>query len=182
MISLSSIIYPLYRQKPRKFIVAGDPFQIEPIVAVEQWKDENIYTLVGLNKAGAFAKPATEPHDYLVTNLETQYRSIPAIGEIFSRFTYDGILKHHRTAETQRPLKLNNLDVQPIRPHQVSRQQIRKYLPSEAVGERNVLSDLLGAVHFRVCPVVCRTNTDRPCRQVPHRDHRPLSSSSKPVE
>jgi hypothetical protein len=114
MISLSSIIYPLYRQKPRKFIVAGDPFQIEPIVAVEQWKDENIYTLVGLNKAGSFAKPVTEPHDYLVTNLETQYRSIPAIGEIFSRFTYDGILKHHRTTETQRPLKLKNLDVQPI--------------------------------------------------------------------
>lgn len=114
MISLFSIIYPLYRQKPRKFIVAGDPFQIEPIVAVEQWKDENIYTLVGLKKAGAFAKPATEPHDYLVTNLETQYRSIPAIGEIFSHFTYDGILKHHRTTGTQRPLKLNNLDVQPI--------------------------------------------------------------------
>ena len=114
MISLVSIIYPLYRQKPRKFIVAGDPFQIEPIVAVEQWKDENIYTLVGLNKPGAFANPATEPHDYLVTNLETQYRSIPAIGEMFSRFTYDGILKHHRTAETQRSLNLNSLDVQPI--------------------------------------------------------------------
>ncbi|MDO9142433.1 MAG: ATP-binding protein, partial [Methylobacter sp.] len=114
MISLSSIIYPLYRQKPRQFIVAGDPFQIEPIVAVEQWKDENIYTLVGLNKAGAFAKPATEPHDYLVTNLKTQYRSIPAIGEIFSRFTYDGILKHNRATGTQRPLKLNGLDVQPL--------------------------------------------------------------------
>lgn len=114
MISLASIIYPLYRQKSRKFIVAGDPFQIEPIVAVEQWKDENIYTLVGLNKPGAFANPATEPHDYLVTNLETQYRSIPAIGEIFSHFTYDGILKHHRTAETQRSLRLKSFDIQPI--------------------------------------------------------------------
>ena len=114
MISLGSIIYPLYSQKPQKFIIAGDPFQIEPIVAVEQWKDENIYTLVGLNRPGAFAKPSTEPHDYPVTNLETQYRSIPAIGEIFSRFTYDGILKHHRTNETQRWLKLNSFDVQPI--------------------------------------------------------------------
>lgn len=114
MISLGSIIYPLYRQKSQKFIVAGDPFQIEPIVAVEQWKDENIYTLVGLNKPGAFAKPSTEPHDYSVTNLETQYRSIPAIGEIFSRFTYDGILKHHRTTEMQQSLKLNSLDVQPL--------------------------------------------------------------------
>lgn len=114
MISLASIIYPLYPQKPRKFIVAGDPFQIEPIVAVKQWKDENIYTLVGLNKAGSFANPATEPHDYSVKNLETQYRSISAIGEVFSRFTYDGILKHHRDAETQRPLKLNGFDAKPL--------------------------------------------------------------------
>jgi hypothetical protein len=114
MISLASIIYPLYRQKPKKFVIAGDPFQIEPIVAVEQWKDENIYTLVGLNKAGSFAKPVTEPHDYRVTNLETQYRSIPAIGEVFSRFTYDGILKHHREVGSQRPLNLNGVDVKSL--------------------------------------------------------------------
>ena len=114
MISLASIIYPLYGQTPKKFIVAGDPFQIEPIVAIEQWKDENIYTLVGLDKAGAFSKPVTVPHDYLVTSLDTQYRSIPAIGELFSRFTYDGVLKHNRTTEMQRPLKLNNLDVEPL--------------------------------------------------------------------
>ena len=52
MIPLVNIIYALYQRKPQKFIVAGDPFQIEPIVSVEQWKDENIYTLVGLNKSG----------------------------------------------------------------------------------------------------------------------------------
>jgi hypothetical protein len=114
MISLASIIYPLYQQKPQNFIIAGDPFQIEPIVAVEQWKDENIYTLVGLDEAGSFAKPATEPHDYLVTNLETQYRSIPAIGEVFSHFTYDGILKHHRETGTQHPLNLNGFDAKPV--------------------------------------------------------------------
>lgn len=114
MISLASIIYPLYRQKPRKFIIAGDPFQIEPIVAVKQWKDKNIYTLVGLNEAGSFKSPATEPHNYSVKNLETQYRSIPAIGDIFSHFTYGGGLKHNRATGTQRPLKLNNLDVQPL--------------------------------------------------------------------
>lgn len=114
MISLASIIYPLYRQKPQKFIIAGDPFQIEPIVAVEQWKDESIYSLVGLNKDGSFAKPATEPHNYPVTNLEVQYRSISAIGDIVSRFTYDGVLKHHRAAGTQRPLKLNGVDAKPI--------------------------------------------------------------------
>jgi hypothetical protein len=114
MISLASIIYPLFRQNRQKFIIAGDPFQIEPIVAVEQWRGENIYTLVGLNKAGSFANPATEPHDYPVTNLVTQYRSIPAIGSVFSGFTYNGILKHHRTAGTQRPLKLNETEAKPL--------------------------------------------------------------------
>ncbi len=114
MISLASIIYPLFQQKSRKFIIAGDPFQIEPIVAIEQWKDENIYTLVGLDKADSFASPTTAPHNYRVTNLETQYRSIPAIGSVFSHFTYNGILKHHRTVGTQRPLKFNGSDAKPL--------------------------------------------------------------------
>ncbi len=114
MIPLVNIIYPLYQRKPRKFIVAGDPFQIEPIVSVDQWKDENIYTLVGLNKSGAFVHPSTEPHDYPVTSLETQYRSLPAIGEVFSRFTYNGILKHHRRDGTQRPLRIDGLDLKPL--------------------------------------------------------------------
>ena len=114
MIPLVNIIYPLYHRKLRKFIIAGDPFQIEPIVSVEQWKDENIYKLVGLDKPGSFLHPGTEPHDYLVTNLETQYRSIPAIGEVFSRFTYNGILKHHRRPEFQRPLKMDGFNVKPL--------------------------------------------------------------------
>ncbi len=114
MIPLVNIVYPLYQRRKRKFIVAGDPFQIEPIVSVEQWKDENIYTLVGLNKPGAFAHPSTEPHDYAVTNLETQYRSIPAIGEVFSRFTYNGILKHHREAGAYRPLRIDGLELKPL--------------------------------------------------------------------
>ena len=114
MIPLINIIYPLYQRKPRKFIVAGDPFQIEPIVAVDQWKDENIYTLVGLDKPGSFVHPSTEPHDYPVMNLETQYRSVPAIGEVFSRFTYNGILKHHRPDGAQRPLRIDGLDLKPL--------------------------------------------------------------------
>lgn len=47
-------------------------------------------------------------------NLENQYRSIPAIGEVFSRFSYDGILKHHRELGSQRPLKINGFDAKPI--------------------------------------------------------------------
>ena len=114
MIPIASIIYPIYEKKPEKFIIAGDPFQIEPIVAVEQWKDENVYTLTGLSKPGSFRCPVTEPHRFNVTHLKTQFRSIPDIGEVFSRFTYDGMLSHHRGAATQRVLRVNGFDVKPL--------------------------------------------------------------------
>jgi len=114
MIPLVNIIYPLYQQKPEKFIIAGDPFQIEPIVAVEQWKCENIYTLTGLTKPGSFRNPVTEPHPFGVTNLKTQFRSIPDIGEVFSRFTYDGMLAHYRGATTQRAMRVNGVEVKPL--------------------------------------------------------------------
>ena len=111
MISLANIVYPLYKQKPKRFVIAGDPFQIEPITTAEQWKDENIYTLVGL---GSFAHPKTIPHQFNVTNLTTQYRSVPVIGDVFSRFAYDGILKHHRSADSQRPLSVSGMDINPL--------------------------------------------------------------------
>lgn len=99
MIPLASIIYPLYKKRPKKFIIAGDPFQIEPITSVDLWKNENIYTMVGLE---SFSCPVTIPHDYKVKLLTTQYRSVPEIGELFSQFAYDGILKHHRSKESRR--------------------------------------------------------------------------------
>lgn len=105
MIPLVSILLPLYKKTPKKFIIAGDPFQIEPVIAVNLWKGENIYTLVNLN---SFADTKTTPHDYPVKRLEIQYRSIPEIGEVFSRFAYSGILNHHRNSAAQRPLHLDN--------------------------------------------------------------------------
>ncbi len=105
MIPIANIVYPLYQKRPRKFIIAGDPFQIEPITSVDLWKDENIYKMVELD---SFATPTTQPRAYKVETLTTQYRSVPAIGEIFSKFAYDGILKHHRQPQTQRPLNLGN--------------------------------------------------------------------------
>ena len=98
MISLVKIIYPLFHRQPRKFIVAGDPFQIEPVVHLDMWKGENIYTMVKLN---SFSEPKTIPYDYDVKLLTTQYRSIPIIGDLFSRMTYDGVLEHDRTSEEQ---------------------------------------------------------------------------------
>ena len=105
MIPLINIILPLYKKQPAKFFIAGDPFQIEPVISLDLWKGENIYTLVELK---SFTAPKTLPHNYKVTKLQTQYRSLPSIGEVFSRFTYGGILKHYRREFAQRPLNINS--------------------------------------------------------------------------
>lgn len=112
MIPLANIIYPLYKKTPEKFIIAGDPFQIEPITTVDTWKNENIYTMVELK---SFTETTTVPHDYPVELLTTQYRSIPEIGEVFSRFAYGGVLKHYRTTESQRTLPIEDfIDLKPL--------------------------------------------------------------------
>lgn len=112
MIPLVKIVYPLFHREPRKFIVAGDPFQIEPVVALDMWKGENIYTIVKLD---SFANPKTIPYQYDVKLLTMQYRSIPAIGEIFSKLTYDGILEHYRDDESGISLNMDNvLDIKPV--------------------------------------------------------------------
>lgn len=105
MIPLANIIFPLYKKTPKKFIIAGDPFQIEPITSIDLWKNENIYTMVHLD---SFVKPETIPYQYRVKLLTTQYRSVPDIGGIFSDFAYGGILKHYRSADSQRPLNVGD--------------------------------------------------------------------------
>lgn len=112
MIPLVNIVFPLYKKTPEKFIIAGDPFQIEPITTVDIWKNENIYTMVELK---SFTEPTTIPHAYNVELLTTQYRSIPEIGEVFSRFAYGGVLKHNRTTESQRSIPNDDfIDVKPL--------------------------------------------------------------------
>jgi hypothetical protein len=112
MIPLVNIVYPLYKQKPKKFIIAGDPFQIQPILSVDIWKNKNIYSMVNLK---SFDNPDTIPHKYPVKLLTTQYRSIPEIGELFSQLTYKGILTHNRTSENRRKLNINEfIDIGPL--------------------------------------------------------------------
>ncbi len=108
MIPLVQMVYLLYSQKPTEFVIAGDPFQIEPTVAEESWKKENIYEMVGLKN---FADPHTAPHPYKVERLEKQYRSIPSVGEIYSKLTYDGILQHNRTEFDRKALEIEGLDI-----------------------------------------------------------------------
>ena len=106
MIPLVNIIYPLYKKTPKRFIIAGDPFQIEPITSVDLWKNENIYTMVHLD---SFVEPHTIPYEYKVELLTTQYRSVPSVGGIFSKFTYGGILEHYRTEESKRNLNIDDV-------------------------------------------------------------------------
>ncbi len=93
MIMLAQMAYVLYQQKNCRFIVAGDPFQIQPVVLADAWKAENIYSLVELNN---FQSPQTVPHHFPITQLTTQYRSLAPVGNLFSQFSYFGLLDHHR--------------------------------------------------------------------------------------
>ncbi len=104
MIPLVQLIYVLYSQKPKQFIIAGDPFQIEPTTAVDMWKDENIYKMVKLD---SFTNIRTEPHKFEVELLKTQYRSVPSVGEIFSALTYESSLTHYRKEESRRALNID---------------------------------------------------------------------------
>ena len=122
MIPLMQILYPLYRVSTAKFIIAGDPMQIEPVVKSDLSKGENIYTMVGLTD---FANPITSPYDYEVVRLFTQYRSIPAIGEVFSRFAYSGLLQHNRPETETQSLIFDTIPE--IRPLTLLRFPIGKY-------------------------------------------------------
>ena len=120
MINLPSIILPIYYRLIKKndtsFIIAGDPFQIGPIIQtdVEGWKDGNIYSLVNLNHKDSFLNPQTFPHKFDIENLTTQYRSNPVIGKLFSNFTYGGILSHHRSLEDIANIEVNGLELKPL--------------------------------------------------------------------
>lgn len=111
MIPLAEIVYPLYRCTNAQIVIAGDPFQIEPIVMVDEWKDENIYKMIHLDD---FKNPQTEPCPFKITNLSTQYRAVPAIGRVFSNYMYGGGVDSHREQSSQRKLDLGEYDIKSV--------------------------------------------------------------------
>ena len=113
MIMLPAIVYPLFKRKYKtydeveftEFIIGGDPLQIPPIYDIadtdlgednEDVKEENIYTMVGLNSFDEKVQTTIPKFGNKIMNLPIQYRSIEAIGTIFSKFQYGGILSHGR--------------------------------------------------------------------------------------
>lgn len=104
MISLAEIVYPIFKCQEPQIVIAGDPFQIEPIVSESLWKDENIYKMVQLDN---FKDPQTVPVKFEITNLPVQYRSVPAIGNLYSEYAYDKGVSSNREPSSQRKLTLN---------------------------------------------------------------------------
>ena len=121
MIPLAQIVFAIYKFSPdTQIIIAGDPMQITPIVQEEEWKRENIYSMVKLDR---FDNPQTEPIQFNIKNLETQYRSVPAIGRVFSEYAYAGLLGHHRKDDEQIKLEINGMPLKALTliPFKVSR-------------------------------------------------------------
>jgi len=87
------------------FIIAGDPKQIPPVIEIDEkelenfdFQDENIYKMMNLESFNPDEQKIREIDT--IQNLDTQYRSIPQIGQLFSELSYSSLLKHNR--ETNR--------------------------------------------------------------------------------
>lgn len=103
MIPLYQILPPIFNEHSGEIWIAGDPFQIEPIVNIDIWKEENIYKMIDLSN---FVSPQTTPVQFDVELLMTQYRSIPVIGEVYSQYMYGGKLLHDRSGGSHRVLNM----------------------------------------------------------------------------
>ena len=112
MIPLAEITHTIYNfQSSCPILIAGDPMQICPIVQEPEWKDENIYSMIKLDR---FDNPKTEPIQFRIENLGMQYRSLPPIGELFSQYAYNGKLEHYRSMMNAPKYKFGKLSLKPI--------------------------------------------------------------------
>jgi hypothetical protein len=98
MIDLFTITYILHKSKPSLFIVSGDPKQIQP-TSNNDFQPENIYQMVGLN---GFRNAITSFKRFKVIPLMTQYRSNATIGNLVSKFAYDGLISSDQSHKTKK--------------------------------------------------------------------------------
>ncbi len=107
MIDLLTITYVLYKGNKSEFIISGDPKQIPPVTQ-NNLPAYNIYDMVGLND---FSVAINEYKRYIVTALQTQYRSVPVIGNAISKFAYNGLLKNWDKRAEPKKLVLDGINI-----------------------------------------------------------------------
>jgi hypothetical protein len=109
MIDLFTITYILYKSEPVQFIISGDPKQIQP-TSDGELQPENIYQMVGLN---GFKNAITSFERFKVIPLMTQYRSVATIGNLVSRFSYDGLISSENSHK-KKELILDHIAVKSV--------------------------------------------------------------------
>ena len=108
MIDLITITYILHKGKGSKFIIAGDPKQIQPISDIVPW---NVYDMVGLD---SFKDAIHNYKRFPVEALMVQHRSVPSIGNLVSNFAYDGLVNNDSERTPQKPLDLDGIPVKDV--------------------------------------------------------------------
>lgn len=108
MIDLITITYILHKGKKSKFIIAGDPKQIQPIGDIVT---QNVYDMVGLD---SFKEAIQNYKRFPVEPLMVQHRSVPSIGNLVSDFAYDGLVQNDSCRAPQKPLDLDGIPVKDI--------------------------------------------------------------------
>lgn len=105
-------IMSLFKSNPNaKFIVAGDPKQIPPVIEIDEkeletfdFQDENIYKMMNLESFNPEEQIIREIDT--IQNLDKQYRSIPKIGQLFSELSYSRLLIHDRATNRKETKQL----------------------------------------------------------------------------
>ncbi len=110
MIELVSITYVLHKAIGSKFIIAGDPKQIQPVPNGDM-ELQNIYQMVGLD---SFHDAINNYTRYPVDALMVQYRSVPVIGNLVSKFSYNGLVKNDANRAQQKDLDIDGIPVKNI--------------------------------------------------------------------
>jgi hypothetical protein len=117
MISLPYFVFAIMALKKHnpniEIIISGDPKQIPPIVDCDdkeleqlEYDDESIYKMMEINSFDPIEQELVKRDCDSIENLSTQYRSVETIGNLFSQFSYGGLLKHGRELEKYPQKKL----------------------------------------------------------------------------
>lgn len=111
MIDILTITYILHKgANAKQIIISGDPKQIRPVVQNDM-PDYNIYDMVNLHD---FRDARYSYTRYDVDCLMVQHRSIPTIGNLVSKFAYNGLVEYDPNRAPMKPLTLDGINIKNI--------------------------------------------------------------------